>query len=194
MSSSLLRDAHFAFAAVADAQPFSATSSQANIGELDIRETRRGLVLGQLSLLQMQALAVSFLAGILSFLLGLTLPHRISDEELASVNATAALLANGSSLLASAPRDLAIVAAMFLGERADPDEGYIDSFKEGFTPPGGKELMIVLVTGMVAASLSSGILGSFMSGLVVLSRRLRINPGECRSTSGRRHPVTVAAS
>lgn len=109
----------------------------------------------------MQALAVSFLAGILSFLLGLTLPHRISDEDLALSNSTS----------------FALNATLSFTGRADPDEGYIDSFKEGFTPPGGKELMIVLVTGMVAASLSSGILGSFMSGLVVLSRRLRINPG-----------------
>lgn len=147
---------------------------QANIGELDLRSNRRTLVLGQLSLLQLQALAVSFLAGILSFLLGLTLPHRISDEELAQANATLHKLALG----ATEPRNLAMYAGWYLGERDDPDEGYIDSFKEGFTPPGGKELMIVLVTGMIAASLSSGILGSFMSGLVVLSRRLRINPGQ----------------
>jgi solute carrier family 41 len=143
---------------------------QANIGELDVRQARRGLILGQLSLLQMQALAVSFLAGILSFLLGLTLPHRISDEDLALSNSTTAA-------------NVTLTRTLLAG-RDDPDEGYIDSFKEGFTPPGGKELMIVLVTGMVAASLSSGILGSFMSGLVVLSRRLRINPGaRCFATT-----------
>lgn len=45
------------------------TSSQ--IGELDIRSTRRTLVLGNLALLQVQALVASLFAAILSFVFGL---------------------------------------------------------------------------------------------------------------------------
>lgn len=46
-------------------------SAQANIGELDIRLTRQTLVMGNLALLQVQALIVSFVAGLVAFLLGL---------------------------------------------------------------------------------------------------------------------------
>lgn len=152
------------------------STPQANIGELDSRPTRRALVLGQLSLLQLQALAVSFLAAILSFLLGLTMPHRISDDPSPFYSNSTLHRYNSSAPPSS--RDLAIAAGMFFGERDDPDLGYIDSFREGYTPPGGKELVFILVTGMLAASLSGAVLGSFVSALVVLSRRLRINPGE----------------
>lgn len=85
------------------------------------------------------------------------------------------MLFNDTSAL-SEPRNLAVAAGFFLGERDDPDLGFYDSFKEGYTPPGAKELVMVLVTGMAAASLSGAVLGSFVSALVVLSRRLRINP------------------
>ena len=67
---------------------------------------------------------------------------------------------------------------MFFERGDDPDAGYIDTFKEGFTPPPGVFFLFILVTGMLATSLSGGILGSFISALVVLCRRLRINPGE----------------
>ncbi|PKI84544.1 hypothetical protein MVES_001820 [Malassezia vespertilionis] len=45
-------------------------STAANIGELDNRRTRRAIVLGNMALLQAQALIVAFAAGILSFILG----------------------------------------------------------------------------------------------------------------------------
>lgn len=136
------------------------------------------MIIGQLSLLQLQALAISALAAVLSYLLGLTMPHRISPDDPASplYNATLAAL--------SEPRNLAVHAGFYLGQRDDPDAGYIDTFKEGWTPPGMKELVMVLATGMLAATLSGGILGSFVSALVVLSRRLRINPGEATSVRG----------
>ena len=56
---------------------------QANIGELDIRLTRQTLVMGNLALLQVQALIVSFVAGLVAFLLGLLSRIGISS----SVNA-----------------------------------------------------------------------------------------------------------
>lgn len=53
---------------------------QANIGELDLRQTRRSLVLGNMALLQVQALLVSLLAGIVAFLLGLMSRHGLADS------------------------------------------------------------------------------------------------------------------
>ncbi|KAL7410682.1 hypothetical protein BDY24DRAFT_398981 [Mrakia frigida] len=149
-------------------------STSANIGELDSRPTRRSLILGQLSLLQLQALAVSFLAAILSFLLGLTMPHRISDDP-SSVYYNATLHRLNSTSSSPSSRTIAL-AGMFFERGDDPDAGYIDTFKEGFTPPPGVFFLFILVTGMLATSLSGGILGSFISALVVLCRRLRINP------------------
>jgi hypothetical protein len=110
------------------------------------------------------------------------MPHRISDEPI--------LLANGTTLYRygnitslspilhhhpPSPHSRGL-SDFFIGERDDPDLGFYDSFKEGYTRPGGKELVMVLVTGMLAASVSGAVLGSFVSALVVLSRRLRINP------------------
>ena len=40
------------------------------------------------------------------------------------------------------------------------------------------ESMLVIVVSMVCATLSSMILGTFMCGLVIVSRKFRINPGE----------------
>lgn len=45
-------------------------STSANIGELDIRRTRQTLIVGNMTLLQVQALIVSAAAGIVAFLLG----------------------------------------------------------------------------------------------------------------------------
>lgn len=53
---------------------------QANIGELDLRQTRRSLVLGNMALLQVQALLVSLLAGIAAFVLGLMSRHGLADS------------------------------------------------------------------------------------------------------------------
>ncbi|KZO90389.1 hypothetical protein CALVIDRAFT_542714 [Calocera viscosa TUFC12733] len=48
----------------------------ANTGMLDPRATRKGIILGSLSVLQVQALAVSAVAAGVSFVLGLVLPER----------------------------------------------------------------------------------------------------------------------
>lgn len=47
----------------------------ANVGELDDPKTRRSMVLGNLSLLQVQAAAVSFVAACVSLILGLFVPR-----------------------------------------------------------------------------------------------------------------------
>ena len=101
-------------------------STSANIGELDIRLTRQTLVFGNLALLQVQALLVSLLAGLIAFILGL----------LSRVSTPASTTEIG---------------------------GYF-------------ECVTVLVASMLAAGLSSAVVGSFMCALVVLSRKWRINP------------------
>ena len=101
-------------------------STSANIGELDIRLTRQTLVFGNLALLQVQALLVSLLAGLIAFILGLL--SRVST-----------------------PASAAEIGGYF-------------------------ECVTVLVASMLAAGLSSAVVGSFMCALVVLSRKWRINP------------------
>jgi solute carrier family 41 len=59
------------------------TASQANIGDLDLVSKRRSLILGNLSLLQVQALLVSAVAAVTSFGLGkITRPPEDSRQSL----------------------------------------------------------------------------------------------------------------
>lgn len=125
--------------------------TSANIGELDKKKTRHSLLFANLSLLQLQALLISSIAAFLSFLLGLLTTHRIGDAPPAAPNALA-------------------------GYSGIP-VGDVD-YQEGYTRPGWKQLMMVLATGMGAASLSSAVLGSFMSSLIVGCRWIGIDPGE----------------
>jgi solute carrier family 41 len=53
----------------------------ANIGQLDKPQQIRSLVLGNLSLLQLQAAVVSFVAACVSFIVGLTLPPSADSRE-----------------------------------------------------------------------------------------------------------------
>ncbi|GAA6026904.1 hypothetical protein JCM8097_005950 [Rhodosporidiobolus ruineniae] len=110
-------------------------STSANIGELDLRATRRSLVVGNLALLQVQALIVSLISGLVAFVLGVAsrrgvhhaLQHPLHDQ--------------------------------------------VEQLRGGYF-----EALLVLCVSMLAASLSSGVLGSFMCSLVILCRRFRINP------------------
>ncbi|POY76644.1 hypothetical protein BMF94_0236 [Rhodotorula taiwanensis] len=123
-------------------------STSANIGELDLRLTRRSLVFGNLALLQVQALIVSLLSGLLAFVLGLASRKGVSH---ALQNP---LLKPGS------PEN---AAAGGIDATAALRGGYF-------------EALLVLCVSMLAAGLSSGVLGSFMCSLVVLCRRFRLNP------------------
>jgi len=51
----------------------------ANVGQLDDPETRAGIILGNLSLLQVQATVVSFVAACMALVLGLIIP-KISQQ------------------------------------------------------------------------------------------------------------------
>ncbi|GAA5835358.1 hypothetical protein JCM9279_004518 [Rhodotorula babjevae] len=123
-------------------------STSANIGELDLRLTRRSLILGNLALLQVQALIVSLLSGLLAFALGL-----------ASRKGVHHALQNPIHDPASAVN----AAAGGLDATAALRGGYF-------------EALLVLCVSMLAAGISSGVLGSFMCSLVVLCRRFHVNP------------------
>ncbi|KAK4053716.1 hypothetical protein OIV83_001372 [Microbotryomycetes sp. JL201] len=117
-------------------------STSANIGELDLRPTRRALFLGNLALLQVQALIVSLLSGLLSFVLGMLSRQGVH---------------HGLQHPAYKPGSAAALV----------DE----SLRGGYF-----EALLVLCVSMLAASISSGVLGSFMCSLVVICRRFRVNP------------------
>ncbi|GAA5947351.1 hypothetical protein JCM3765_001636 [Sporobolomyces pararoseus] len=118
-------------------------STSANIGELDLRRTRRSLIFGNLALLQVQALIVSLISGLLAFLLGLASRKGVHHSLQHPIHK--------------------------IGMIGTDDQG--NDIRGGYF-----EALLVLCVSMLAASISSGVLGSFMCGLVVLCRRFRINP------------------
>lgn len=132
--------------------------TSANIGELDHRHTRRALLIANMTLLGLQALLISCLAAVLSFVLGLFTIHRLGD-----------LPGNGGGMGGnSTGLGLPMDPGLAVGEQ---------EWREGYTRPGWKQLVMVLATGMGSAGLSSAILGSFMSSLIVLSRWFGVDPG-----------------
>ncbi|TXT07236.1 hypothetical protein VHUM_03406 [Vanrija humicola] len=126
--------------------------TSAMLGELDARRTRRGLLLGNMTLLVLQALLISSLAAVLSFCLGLVTTHRLGD-------------------VPSGPGPSNTTTP---GTVADPTLN--DQWNEGNTRPGFAQLLMVLATGMAAAGLSSLTLGSFMSSTVVVCRWFGVDP------------------
>lgn len=125
-----------------------------------MRLTRRSLIFGNLALLQVQALLVSLLSGLLAFVLGMLSRNGINhglQHPIHSPNSSSNTAAGGS--------------------------GVTDGLRGGYF-----EVLLVLCVSGLAASLSSAVLGSFMCSLVVLCRRFKINPGElqCHITD----PVT----
>ncbi|KAL8292887.1 hypothetical protein RQP46_000581 [Phenoliferia psychrophenolica] len=123
-------------------------STSANIGELDLRLTRRSLIFGNLALLQVQALLVSLISGLLSFALGMLARngvHHGLQHPIHNPNTPDNAAAGGT--------------------------GVTDALRGGYF-----EALLILCVSMLAASLSSAILGSFMCSLVVLCRRYKINP------------------
>lgn len=96
-------------------------STSANMGDLDVPETRNALVWGNLALIQVQALVAGSIAGMFS---------------------------------------------VFLGAVLHPDS----------TTTVG-ESVLVIASSMVSATVSSLVLGVFMCILIILSRILKIDPG-----------------
>jgi solute carrier family 41 len=67
-----------------------------------------------------------------------------------------------------------------------------EDITEGYTKPGGKQLMLILSTGMLTASLSSAVLGNFISWLVVVCRWFGLNPGKSNLLKTLRPYVTIS--
>lgn len=140
-------------------------STSANIGELDIRRTRETLIFGNLALLQVQALIVSLFAGILAFVLGVlggqaTTVESPKTRAVSSVKSLAAPLLSKRRVIHHHPAP------------TDPSMRLRNSYFE---------FVLVIATGMLAASMSSAILGSFMCALVVVTRQVGGNPDNIAS-------------
>ncbi|EJF62723.1 hypothetical protein DICSQDRAFT_58022 [Dichomitus squalens LYAD-421 SS1] len=130
--------------------------TSANMGDLDIPEKRRSIILGNLTLLQVQATVVSFSAAIVAFAMSKVVPNTPSFEAEPLTGAedgvVARLIARGV-------------------HKAKPHRPAIPP-----PPSGSAEFIMVASSAMCAACLSSILLGSFMCGLVVLCRRLGLDP------------------
>ncbi|BGO97820.1 magnesium transporter [Rhodotorula toruloides] len=123
-------------------------STSANIGELDLRLTRRSLVLGNLALLQVQALLVSFVSGLLAFILGMASRkgvHHALQHPIYKPGMVPGTAAGGADVT--------------------------EALRGGYF-----EALLVLCVSMLAAGFSSGICGSFMCSTVIMCRRFRVNP------------------
>ncbi|KAK4701409.1 solute carrier family 41, partial [Phenoliferia sp. Uapishka_3] len=123
-------------------------STSANIGELDLRLTRRSLIFGNMALLQVQALIVALISGLLSFGLGMLARngvHHGLQHPIHNPGTQDNAAAGGTEVT--------------------------DALRGGYF-----EALMVICVSMLAASFSSAILGSFMCSLVVLCRRYKINP------------------
>ena len=145
--------------------------TSANIGELDHRVTRRALLTANMTLLGLQALLISSLAAFISFLLGLLTIHRLGD-----VGSPGLGVGVGAEVVVNSTRVEGVTLV-------DPGLGVGEEWREGYTRPGLKQLVMVLATGMGAAGLSSAVLGSFMSSMIVLCRWAGLNPGESIRTA-----------
>ena len=139
----------------------------ANVGELDEPETRQRIIFGNLSLLQVQATVVSFVAACVSLLLGLIVPN-ITQKPKAETPSGPASSSNST-----------LIVRLILHEIRRPRPPL--PINEGRPKSGFAEFVMVASTAMSAACLSSIVLGSFMCGLVVLCRKYGRDPGTLRS-------------
>ncbi|KAG8765855.1 hypothetical protein FRC12_007245 [Ceratobasidium sp. 428] len=138
-----------------------------HIGVLDRRGSRRALIGGSLTLLQLQALCVSALAAIVSFVLGLALP----DTDVASGNASDKIGTDAGGGRRRARGKNIISLLIRRATHKAPKVEELDSTQSGW-----REFIVVLATAMSSASLSGLLLGSFMCSVVVLCRKYELDP------------------
>lgn len=173
-------------------------STSANIGELDVRRTRETLIKGNMALLQVQALIVSSFAGVLAFVLGVLTPesqtevtpptpqgsHKSASQTTATPESVilSGIVKSAFSALTMRQRRRAITSTPTLQPRRiihhhpKPPVDPALRLRNGYF-----EFVLVIATGMLSASLSSAILGSFMCALVVIARRAGANPDNIAS-------------
>ncbi|KAL6308666.1 hypothetical protein BKA93DRAFT_815299 [Sparassis latifolia] len=128
----------------------------ANMGELDEPSRRKSIILGNLTLLQVQATVVSFVAACVAFLLGRIIPRPAGEEAVSAVlsgNITSSIVAR--TVGARTPRPI---------------------FPGGSPTSGLSEFAMVASAAMTSTCLSGCVLGSFMCTLVVLCRRFGLDP------------------
>ncbi|EDR11152.1 Mg transporter [Laccaria bicolor S238N-H82] len=133
----------------------------ANIGELDDPLVRRSMIVGNLSLLQVQAISVSFIASCTALVLGRFVPQNSpmpvkGSPAIKNSTATARDIHNYTTI------DFRHAITL-------PSTGTIR--KSGFP-----RLIMVASTAMFGACLSGLILGSFMCTLIVLCRKFHRDP------------------
>ncbi|KAI0699664.1 hypothetical protein BC835DRAFT_1267406 [Cytidiella melzeri] len=124
-------------------------STAANIGELDHPKARRQIIIGNLTLLQVQATVVSFVAALVAFALSRVMPTTEPAVEVAR------------SLFA--PRDIL--------QRRRPRP-----IPTPTSPGGLAEFFVTASSAMLSASISSVLLGTFMCALVLVCRRFKWDP------------------
>ena len=73
----------------------------ANIGELDKPSLRRKIILGNLSLLQVQATVVSFVAALVAFALGRVMPQPSEVADIPASNSTSSTTSMSRSILSA---------------------------------------------------------------------------------------------
>ncbi|PCH38633.1 hypothetical protein WOLCODRAFT_97443 [Wolfiporia cocos MD-104 SS10] len=143
----------------------------ANVGELDKPDTRRQIILGNLTLLQVQAAVVSFVAACVSFGLGRVLPPSPAGEAAAAVasNVTSSVV---ERTLRIEPYSLYVKVHNHSTLKSRPS-----------LPSGGKKIsgpadrfIMVASAAMCSTSIASLVLGSFMCMLIVLCRRFGLDP------------------
>ncbi|KAI0699660.1 hypothetical protein BC835DRAFT_1405045 [Cytidiella melzeri] len=132
-------------------------STAANIGELDRPKARRQIIRGNLTLLQVQATLVSFVAALVAFGLGRLIPSHIPEDPQTEVTGlfTRHIASNRSLHQARLPRPSPL-------PKSDPG--------------GLAEFLVTASSAMLAACMSSVLLGSFMCMLVVLCRKFGLDP------------------
>ncbi|CBQ67618.1 conserved hypothetical protein [Sporisorium reilianum SRZ2] len=171
-------------------------STSANIGELDVRRTRETLIRGNLALLQVQALIVSMFAGVLAFVLGVVTPEPQVEAPASPMPATPKAQTPENALIQSIVRSAFSAVTLRNRRRSLPRSDatswlqkrrIIHHHPKPPTDPalrlrnGYFEFVLVIATGMLSASLSSAVLGSFMCALVVIARRAGANPDNIAS-------------
>ncbi|CDR98655.1 hypothetical protein [Sporisorium scitamineum] len=174
-------------------------STSANIGELDVRRTRETLIRGNLALLQVQALIVSMFAGVLAFVLGVVTPDPQMEAPVSPMPATPKTQTPENALIQSIVRSAFSAVTLRSRRRSLPSSAanqgaswlqkrrIIHHHPKPPTDPalrlrnGYFEFVLVIATGMLSASFSSAVLGSFMCALIVIARRAGANPDNIAS-------------
>ncbi|KAF6758209.1 solute carrier family 41 member 1 [Ephemerocybe angulata] len=131
-------------------------STAANMGELDDPVTMRAMLLGNWTMLQVQAISVSFIAACISLVLGKLVPR---VEPSAGVASGASNTTHSIRHLLESRRPI---------PHLPPEAGIRHS--------GFPTLIMVSATAMTSAFLSGLILGSFMCFLIIVCRKFKLDP------------------